>query len=202
MIFGFGRLILGVARLIFGFSRLIFGVWRLIFFWFSKFCFRVWQFFGFRSWIIDEPFNWGFVMSLTKGGSNMQCGQYNEWIWVLQVHEWSYYRRTKVDGDTVLRIRLFVCCIVNHQLRNIILVMSGGWLVIGGVLWWDFVDWIMLKFRYLHTTCVRQILIGFFPGHILRVGDPKEHGRIIFERWPKSGTPESPMAKTGYPLPR
>ena len=35
--------------------------------------------------------------------------------------------------------------------------------MIGGVVWWDFDDWSMLKFRYLRTTCVRQILIGFFP---------------------------------------
>ena len=47
---------------------------------------------------------WSFVMSLTsdQGGSKMQCGRYIEWMWVLQFHEWSYDRRTKVGGDTVI----------------------------------------------------------------------------------------------------
>ena len=37
--------------------------------------------------------------------------------------------------------------------------------MIGGVSWWDLDDWTMFKFRYLRTTCVSQVLIGFFLGH-------------------------------------
>ena len=37
-------------------------------------------------------------MSLTndQGGSKMQCGQYIEWIWVLQFHQWFNVGNQKV----------------------------------------------------------------------------------------------------------
>ena len=32
--------------------------------------------------------------------------------------------------------------------------------------------------------------------------EPRLQSSFVFEQWPKSGTPGSPMAKTGYPIPR